>query len=54
MYIPVGITWFLTGFIQDNETLLSILKRLTAISVLGPFYMHWYAFASYLWAWSDN
>ena len=53
-FLPVGITWFLSLFIQDNETLLGILKRLVIFGVFGPFYQGWYAWADYLWMWHED
>ena len=40
-YLPFGITWFLSLFIGDSESLYAILKRLAAFSVLGPFFFDW-------------
>ena len=53
-YAPVGVTWFLTGFIQDNEVLEGILRRLVVLSVLGPFWMQWQDFVAWLWRWNDD
>ena len=53
-YVGVGVTWFLTGFIQDNETLEGILRRLIVLSVLGPFWHQWQSFISWMWTWNDN
>ena len=52
-YIPVGMSWLLMSFI-DNDQSRAIFKYLVAISVLGPFYTHWTAFAGYLWTWNDS
>ena len=52
-FLPVGMSWFLSLFI-DNDNLLSILRRLVIFGVFGPFYQGWYAFADYLWMWHED
>ena len=53
-YLPFGVTWFLSLFIGESESLNGIMKRLVAYSVLGPFWDAWYIWGQYLWGWNDD
>ena len=46
-YLAAGVAWLMVLFF-DGEFMRSIYLDIQALSVMGPFFFHWYGFAMYL------
>jgi len=52
-YLSAGIAWLMVSFF-DGEYMRSIYTDIQALSVMGPFFFHWYAFGMYMMAVLDG
>jgi len=46
-YIPVGMCWIMISLF-DSPFTRTVFKDLVSLSVMGPFFGHWYAWGLYL------
>ena len=52
-YGAAGTTWLMVSFF-DGEYMREIYRDIQALSIFGPFFIHWYAFGLYMIAMLDT
>ena len=51
-YLPVAVGWIMVGLF-DSEQMREIFGTLVSASILGPFFIEWWAFGMYLFDGDD-
>ena len=52
-YIPAAISWLMVSLF-DSDFMRIIFKDMIALSVMGPFFGHWYAYGTYLMSYQNQ
>ena len=52
-YLSAGMAWVMVSFF-DGKYMREIYTEIQALSIMGPFFWHWYAFGIYLTGILDN